>query len=966
MSHSIIRPVVEGMEPLGTRRVETGTWWAHYKERLRKNRFTTAALQAIEDDTDYIFERISEGLGEPAAQRTTPQRVRRGLVFGAVQSGKTSSMFAVAAKCIDSGFDVILVLSGTRIGLWHQTYRRVSELLDKSEGCDEWLQVQTRMLIPKTDPIGTSNQSSSTWSPDHLYSSHSSLGVQRALRLGRPLLLTAMKHGSHLQAVKSFLRGALDSSFLDARPVRILIIDDEADDGSVLDRLVENGQLDQYAELKQLPRHITSLWCDDLEFYGAYPYHRNLDVTYLAYTATPQANILQADHNPLKPTDFVATIRAPFNGTNGLANMAAYYNEPNGITSYYTGGNIFYEALDPNTLGALSITNPRRFVNSEADELELNDALLLSGVRSFLVAAAVRLVLSKRSYNALRGATFETEAAYEEVAPPIHTALLHPSPLKEDHFLFRKILQGWIATGKILRDERILNEIPGEQSIAGAVESLKTDRASWEIWLTEFEATRSALNLPGMAVFPPMDSLSWSSVEAVLIDEILPNLNFKIINSDPDSDYIPSFRCTESNGCLVPPRDQLTIFVSGNVMSRGITLEGLSTSIFLRRSNQPLQDTQMQMQRWFGYRGSHLIWCRLFTDDDQYQLFREYHDFDLNLRCQISSKMRDDPHDPIDPMIVSSLASDPTGKITNLNKIPLAPGSSPFIRLLNEPTDRVDSNATVVSGFFASNKYEILRTSESDRAGKGFITTNPISLFEAADLLDQMRYSQHRPDPQAMVNRRWADFGRILQLDRDRSQIIRIPNSSKPFSSSLLPNTCPYNIAAYLRLWGYCLTNNVPGLHKNGSRNILWNHLDLTSLAMNPPRFFVGIRFGRGGSPNYGGLKALKIDDVGIRTAEREIQNDFLVGSWGSRGRRTTTEESDEASARFLGDQLFDYHHTGRAAPPIVDGEAKWRPEGDPGLILFYVVQDQGVDRIAVGICIPLGGPDTIAVIKGP
>jgi hypothetical protein len=966
MSISIIVPVTDGDDSPDARHADQDTWWGRYEERLRSRNFTASALRAIEEDADYILERITEGTGDDSVSRTSRRRVRKGLVFGAVQSGKTSSMFAVTAKCIDNGYDVVLILSGTRVGLWHQTYKRVTELLDKALGYEDLAKVQTRILIPSSDPIETSGQISSNWSPDLLYSSHPSLGVQRAVKLGRPLILTVMKHGSHLQAVKKFIRNSLTPRFLDTQSVRVLVIDDEADDGSVLDRLVENGQLEQYAELKQLPRHITSLWCDDLEFYGAYPYHQNLEVTYLAYTATPQANILQADHNPLKPTDFLATIRAPFNGTNRLANMAAYYNEPNGVSSYYTGGNVFYESLEPNVSGSLCVTNPARFFRSEAEGLDLNDALLLSGVRSFLVAGAVRLILSGRSYNALLGATFETVQAYRAIAPPIHTALIHPSPLREDHFLFRRILRGWLATGRLVRDEGVLNSMPDEVSIKGVIESIRLDPAPWEIWLSEFEATRSALNLPGVAQLPSMKSLPWSLVEQVLIDEILPNLHIKIINSDADSDYIPSFQCSESDGSVIPPADQLAIFVSGNVMSRGITLEGLCTSVFLRRSNQPLQDTQMQMQRWFGYRGAHVIWCRLFTDDDQYQLFREYHDFDLNLRCQISSRMLEHPHDPIDPMVLSSLASDPTGKIANLNKIPLAPGSSPFIRLLNQPIGGVDSNATVVSDFFASHNYELLRTGHIEKVGRGFITTNPISLFDAASLLDALKYSQHRPDPKSPVNRRWWDFGKILQLEEEDAQIIKIPNGPSPFRSALSANSCPYSIAAYLKLWGYCLTNNVPGLHKNGARNILWNHLDLSALAANPPRFFVGIRFGRGRNPKHDGLRSLVIDGIGIRTAEREVHDDYLVGSWGSRGRSNVMDDSDEPSTRFWGDQLFDYHHTGRTPPPIIAGEAKWRPEGDPGLILFYVVEDQEIDRIAVGVCIPLGGPDTIAMIKGP
>ena len=53
------------------------------------------------------------------------------------------------------------------------------------------------------------------------------------------------------------------------------------------------------------------------------------------------------------------------------------------------------------------------------------------------------------------------------------------------------------------------------------------------------------------------------------------------------------------------------IAVGGDKLSRGLTLEGLSVSYFLRTSR--MYDTLMQMGRWFGYRSGYLDLCRLFT-----------------------------------------------------------------------------------------------------------------------------------------------------------------------------------------------------------------------------------------------------------------------------------------------------------------------------------------------------------------
>jgi hypothetical protein len=59
-----------------------------------------------------------------------------------------------------------------------------------------------------------------------------------------------------------------------------------------------------------------------------------------------------------------------------------------------------------------------------------------------------------------------------------------------------------------------------------------------------------------------------------------------------------------------------TIVIGGDKLSRGLTLEGLSMSYFLRSAKMPMYDTLMQMGRWFGYREGYDDLCRLFTNRD--------------------------------------------------------------------------------------------------------------------------------------------------------------------------------------------------------------------------------------------------------------------------------------------------------------------------------------------------------------
>lgn len=61
------------------------------------------------------------------------------------------------------------------------------------------------------------------------------------------------------------------------------------------------------------------------------------------------------------------------------------------------------------------------------------------------------------------------------------------------------------------------------------------------------------------------------------------------------------------------------IAVGGSRLSRGITLEGLSVSYYIRTTR--MYDSLMQMGRWFGYRPGYVDLCRLYTTDQIFDWF---------------------------------------------------------------------------------------------------------------------------------------------------------------------------------------------------------------------------------------------------------------------------------------------------------------------------------------------------------
>ena len=70
-----------------------------------------------------------------------------------------------------------------------------------------------------------------------------------------------MKQADHLHALGLSLRNnAFDAVAQFDRPVHMLVLDDEADDGSILDAVVEASEDPVFGNLKQIPRAIANLW----------------------------------------------------------------------------------------------------------------------------------------------------------------------------------------------------------------------------------------------------------------------------------------------------------------------------------------------------------------------------------------------------------------------------------------------------------------------------------------------------------------------------------------------------------------------------------------------------------------------------------------------------------------------------------------------------------------------------------
>lgn len=123
--------------------------------------------------------------------------------------------------------------------------------------------------------------------------------------------------------------------------------------------------------------------------------------------------------------------------------------------------------------------------------------------------------------------------------------------------------------------------------------------------------TREIMNSPVLSrVDNRMRLHTWNEIKPLLYRAVQ-KIEVKSINGT-SGDSLTYYE-NEKNGISV-------IAIGGDKLSRGLTLEGLSVSYFLRASK--MYDTLMQMGRWFGYRPGYVDLCRLFTSNELNEWYR--------------------------------------------------------------------------------------------------------------------------------------------------------------------------------------------------------------------------------------------------------------------------------------------------------------------------------------------------------
>jgi hypothetical protein len=117
---------------------------------------------------------------------------------------------------------------------------------------------------------------------------------------------------------------------------------------------------------------------------------------------------------------------------------------------------------------------------------------------------------------------------------------------------------------------------------------------------------------------PKIKQHSWEEVKSSLVDAVT-KIEVRSVHGRKNTRTLEYHNIEDINYDDYD-KGMSVIAVGGNRLARGITLEGLSISYYLRASR--LYDSLMQMGRWFGYRPGYVDLCRLYTTEQLVNWYR--------------------------------------------------------------------------------------------------------------------------------------------------------------------------------------------------------------------------------------------------------------------------------------------------------------------------------------------------------
>lgn len=298
---------------------------------------------------------------------------------------------------------------------------------------------------------------------------------------------------------------------------------------------------------------------------------------YVGYTASPFANLLiDPSAEDLYPRDFIVNLPKP-GGHFGTEVLFGRYALHGEDEDDVDDGHDMIRSVPVDDIPCV---RPETKADVEGFEPVITDTLR-SAIEYFWLATAARRV---------RG-----------TGNPHSTMLIHTSVNTSVHNSFKRPLERLRdQTAKDLTERVVLDRLRAlwdEETSRVAAEDFGEEKVAFTSLLAE---------LPG----------------------VLANCRVIMDNSSSED------RLDYENGPVV------AIAVGGNTLSRGLTLEGLSVSYFVRAVSA--YDTLLQMGRWFGFRNGYADLPRIWMTDELAEWFRHLATVETEMRRDIDIYMTED------------------------------------------------------------------------------------------------------------------------------------------------------------------------------------------------------------------------------------------------------------------------------------------------------------------------------------
>lgn len=273
----------------------TPRFWNRYKNYLiDQKHFSPNVVSTLGEDT--LDQKLMNYILDPKADYKLPV-LKRGLIIGDVQSGKTSTYIGFLCKAADAGYKVFILLTGTIESLRKQTQERVEEGfigIDMSAESKDGRRVG----------VGLDNQSIRAMSMTSRVKDFVGDNDKTVISLAGitdAIVFVIKKNATTLQKLTKWLVELNADKLTKKINMPMLMIDDEADNASIN----TSASKEDPTRINKLIRELASVFTVS---------------NYVGFTATPFANVFidpetteKMETQDLFPEDFIVALPTPSN-----------------------------------------------------------------------------------------------------------------------------------------------------------------------------------------------------------------------------------------------------------------------------------------------------------------------------------------------------------------------------------------------------------------------------------------------------------------------------------------------------------------------------------------------------------------------------------------------------------------------------------------------------------------------------